>query len=63
METKKTNIEEKDYPTVVDIGFTGIIEEVGVDYEAQRKNNVITTSGNPMLHMTFHDDGSVTYSY
>jgi hypothetical protein len=62
MKTKKKKIKDFD-PDFDYVGFTGIIEEVGVDYEAQRKNNVMTTSNNPMLHVTFHDDGSVTYSY
>jgi hypothetical protein len=63
METKEVKLNENDYATVADIGFTGIIEEVGVDYKAQRKNNVVTTDNNPPLYITFHDDGSVTYSY
>jgi hypothetical protein len=64
METKKTKNEEIDPVTGLGIDYSGLFQEVGIDYEAVEKNTVYTYSSNKTpLHVTFNDDGTVTYSH
>jgi hypothetical protein len=49
METKETKIEEIDYNNVPDIGFTGFLQEAGVDYETPQKRAMVSINGSPFL--------------
>jgi hypothetical protein len=40
-------INEKDYDNDTDIGLAGLIQEVGIDYEAQEKNCRVSINGSP----------------